>query len=94
MPHERKGNSTKVNLDKVKLMKPTEHDDIPEEIDFSGGERGKFYRKDADLQLPIHLEASVQNTLAALADARGVDLSVFVNELLKKDIELMQMAKK
>lgn len=54
---------------------------------------GPFYRKDAHLQLPIRLEASVQNTLAALANAKGVDLSVFVNELLKKDIELIQMGR-
>ncbi len=68
-------------------------DDMPDEIDFSGGTRGKFYRPDAQLQLPIHLEASVQDTLAALANARGVDLSEFVNELLKKEIELIQMAR-
>lgn len=61
------------------------------EIDFSDGTRGKFYRPGAQLQLPIHLEASVQNTLAAIA--KGVDLSVFVNDLLKKDIELIQMAR-
>ena len=70
-----------------------DHDDIPEEIDFSCGTRGKFYRKDARLQLPIHLDASVQNTLAALANAKGVDLSDFVNDLLKKDIELIQMGR-
>jgi hypothetical protein len=75
-------------------MTTQSHDnDLPQEIDFSGGTRGKFYRKDAQLQLPIHLEASVQNTLAALANAKGVDLSVFVNELLKKDIELIQMGR-
>lgn len=68
-------------------------DDMPAEIDFSGGTRGKFYRPSAQLQLPIHLEASVQNTLAAIANAKGVDLSVFVNDLLKKDIELIQMAR-
>lgn len=72
---------------------PHDQDDMPAEIDFSGGARGKFYRKDAQLQLPIHLETSVQNTLAALANAKGVDLSVFVNDLLKKDIELIQMAR-
>jgi len=68
-------------------------DDMPVEIDFSGGVRGQFYRPGARLQLPIHLEANVQNTLAALANAKGIDLSVFVNELLKKDIELIQIAR-
>jgi hypothetical protein len=64
-----------------------------DEYDFTKGERGKFYRQDAQLQLPIHLDVSVQNTLAELANAKGVDLSVFVNELLKKDIELIQMGR-
>ena len=70
-----------------------DNDDIPDEIDFSGGERGKFYHEDAQLQLPIHLEASVQKTLTELANAKGVDLSVLVNDLLKKDIELIQMGR-
>ena len=84
----------RTNLDKVKTMTTHAHDDeIPEEIDFSGGTRGKFYRKDAQLQLPIHLEANVQNTLTAIANAKGIDLSTFVNELLKKDIELIQMGR-
>lgn len=76
-------------------MNPTQtHDnDMPAEIDFSGGTRGKFYRQGAQLQLPIHLDAQVQNTLASLANAKGIDLSVFVNDLLKKDIELIQLAR-
>lgn len=74
-------------------MNPTPNDDdMPAEIDFSGGVRGQFYRPGARLQLPIHLEANVQDTLAAIANAKGIDLSVFVNELLKKDIERIQMA--
>lgn len=65
---------------------PQLDDAMPAKIDFSGGARGQFYRPDARLQLPIHLEANVQNTLAAIANAKSIDLSVFVNELLKKDI--------
>lgn len=71
----------------------TNDNDMPAEIDFAGGTRGKFFRPGAQLQLPIHLDAQVQNTLASLANAKGVDLSVFVNDLLKKDIELIQMAR-
>lgn len=67
-------------------------DDMPAEIDFSNGERGKFYQPGARLQLPIHLEAHVQNTLASIANAKGVDLSTFINDLLKKDIELIRLA--
>lgn len=69
------------------------NDDMPAEIDFSGATRGKFFQPGAQLQLPIHLDAQVQETLAKLANAKGIDLSVFVNDLLKKDIELIQMAR-
>ena len=44
-----------------------EDDDIPAEIDFTGGKRGKFYRPNARLNLPVYLEAEVQAYLAALA---------------------------
>jgi hypothetical protein len=64
-----------------------------DEYDFSKGERGKFHRPGAELRLPVYLDAGVQNTLAAIASAKGIDLSVFVNELLKKDIELIQIAR-
>lgn len=64
-----------------------------EHYDFSKAERGKFYRKDAKLHLPVYLDDDVQATLTTLASAKGVDLSAFVNDLLKKDIELIQMAR-
>ena len=68
-------------------------DDMPAEIDFSLGTRGQFFRPGARLQLPVFLEAQVQDTLTSLAQAKGVDLSALVNSLLKKDIELIQLAR-
>jgi hypothetical protein len=70
-----------------------DQDDIPNEIDFSTGTRGQFHRADTQLQLPIHLETSVQETLTKIANAKGIELSALVNNLLKKDIELMQMGR-
>jgi post-segregation antitoxin (ccd killing protein) len=64
-----------------------------EEYDFREGQRGKFFRKDAELHLPVYLDADVQASLIALAKAKGVDISVLVNVLLKKDIELIQIAR-
>ena len=72
---------------------PPFDDDMPSEIDFSKGVRGKFYRSDARLHLPVYLDDQVQNRLTALADAKGVDLSALVNDLLRKDIELIEMAR-
>ena len=64
-----------------------------DEYDFSKGERGKFYRPDAKVHLPLYLDDDVQATLISLATASGKDYSVFVNDLLKKDIELIQLAR-
>ncbi|MGC1508242.1 hypothetical protein [Ketobacter sp.] len=66
---------------------------MPAEIDFSKGERGKFHRPGAKLNMPIYLDAQVQDVLAEIATAKGQELSTLVNELLKKDIELIQMAR-
>ena len=67
-------------------------DDLPAEIDFAGAKRGQFYNAGAQLNLPVYLDQKVQATLAALATAKGVDLSKLINDLLRKDIELIQMA--
>lgn len=72
-------------------MNPTEHDDLPAEIDFAKGVRGKFHRPGQRLHLPVYLDDRVQTRLAALASAKGVDLSALVNDLLRKDLELIEM---
>ena len=67
-----------------------EKDDMPAQLDFSKGVRGRFFREGAKIRLPIYLDDEVQASLTALAGARGIDLSELVNELLKKDIELIR----
>lgn len=68
-------------------------DDMPAGIDYSEGVRGKFYRPDACLHLPVYLDNQVERRLMALADAKGVELSAVVNDLLRKDIELFEMSR-
>ena len=72
---------------------PDDNDDIPAEIDFSGGTRGKFYQPNARLNLPVYLDADVQAYLAALAAKKGVPLSDLANDLLKKDIAILETGK-
>jgi len=67
-------------------------DDLPPETDFAGGTRGKFYNPGTTLNLPVYLDAEVQNRLARLANAKGIDFSALVNAMLRKDIELIEMA--
>jgi hypothetical protein len=68
-------------------------DDMPAEIDFSGGARGKFYRPDARLNLPVYLDADVQAYLSAIAAKKGVPLSELANDLLKKEIAILEAVK-
>jgi cytidylate kinase len=60
------------------------------EYDFSQAVRGKFYRKGAELQLPIYLEAKLQSHLEQIAQKKGKALSEVVNQLVKKELELLE----
>jgi hypothetical protein len=60
---------------------------------FSKGARGKFFKASAAINLPVYLEAEVQAYLADRAKARGIEVAQLVNELLKKNIELIEAAR-
>lgn len=72
---------------------PKDDEDMPAEIDFSGGVRGKFYQAGAKLNLPVYLDAEVQAYLAVIAKKKGVPLSELANELLKKEIDIIETVK-
>lgn len=61
---------------------------MKDEYDLSNAERGKFYRPNLRLIPPVRLEPEVLGFLATRAQQRGTT----VNQLLKKDIELIQAA--
>jgi cytidylate kinase len=63
---------------------------MKQEYDFSKAERGKFYRKGAELRLPIYLEAKLQNQLERIAQKKGKELSDVVNQLVRKEMELLE----
>jgi hypothetical protein len=60
------------------------------EYDFSKGVRGKFYRKGADLRLPIYLDPQLQSKLERLARKKGKDVGEMINQLLKKDVAVLE----
>ncbi len=60
------------------------------EYDFSTAERGKFYRQDVTLKMPIYLDDEVVEFFAKRAEAKGVELSELLNEVLKQDIILLE----
>jgi len=72
---------------------PQDDDDMPAEIDFSGGVRGKFYRPNAKLNLPVYLDDEVRAYLADIATKKGVPVSDLANDLLKRDIAIIEAVK-
>ncbi len=73
-------------------MNTRQNDEMPDEIDFSQGIRGRFYRPNATLRLPIYLDEEVHARLAHLASEKGLELSEPVNELFRKDFDLIEIA--
>ncbi len=64
-----------------------------EEYDFSKGERGKFYRPDAELNIPVYLDEDVASFLRKLAEQKGTDVESIVNDWLRQSIRLVESAK-
>jgi len=60
------------------------------EYDLSKGVRGKFYRKGAELRLPIYLDAKLQEQVERLARKNGKDISEMVNQLVQKEVEVIE----
>ncbi len=56
------------------------------EYDFSKGERGKFYRTDVKLNLPIYLEGEVKEFVERIAQRKKTDMNSVVNNLLRGDM--------
>ncbi len=63
------------------------------EYDFSKGQRGKFYRRGAELNLPVYLDKEVRKFVEGIADKKKRDVSTVVNDLLKSDIRLAEAIK-
>ncbi len=59
---------------------------MKEEYDFSNAERGRFYRPDAKLNIPLYLDSDVERYFLNKAKAKRVTMQEMVNELLRKDI--------
>jgi hypothetical protein len=68
-------------------------DDMPAEIDFSGAVRGKFFSPNLKLNVPVYLDADVQSYLANIASKKGIPLSDLANDLLKREIAIIEAVK-
>jgi hypothetical protein len=63
---------------------------MEKEYDFSGGQRGKFYRPDAKLNFPVFLNEENYSFFMALAKRKNIDISLVVNKILEEDKKLAE----
>jgi hypothetical protein len=64
--------------------------DMKKEYDFSKGVRGKFYRPNVRLNLPIYLDKDIAEFVRKYAKRKKVDAQTVVNKLLRGNKEIIQ----
>jgi len=73
---------------------PVDASDMPAEIDFRKGTRGLHsIPPDAKVFVPVSIEKDVWDYFAGKAEAKGVDISELLTEVLKRDIEINETLK-
>ena len=60
------------------------------EYDFPNAVRGKFFRKGAELNFPIYVDGPMHKRLERLAKKRGKPVADLVNQLRRRDLELLE----
>lgn len=60
------------------------------EYDFSKSEKGKFFKPDMKLNIPVYLDEEVSAFVDKIASKKGIDRSSVVNDLLKGDIKIAE----
>jgi hypothetical protein len=57
---------------------------MKQEYNFSGGERGKFYHADAELDSPIYLDPDAAVFVQKVTTKKGVEVETVVNDWIRK----------
>lgn len=67
---------------------------MKKEYDFSKGERGKFFRPDAELNIPIYLEPQIAEAVREHARKRSTNMGSLVNAWLRRDLRSQRQTRK
>ena len=59
---------------------------MKKEYDFSKGVRGKFFRPDAELSIPVYLEPQIAEAVREHARKRHTNMGSLVNDWLRKSL--------
>ncbi len=63
---------------------------MKKEYNFSKGVRGKFYRPNARLNIPIYLDDDIAVFVEKYAKRKKADTQTVVNEILRNNKEMIQ----
>ncbi|MDE3088936.1 MAG: hypothetical protein KGJ80_06085 [Chloroflexota bacterium] len=63
---------------------------MKKEYDFSKGVRGKFYRPNVRLNLPIYLDDDIAEFVEKYAKRKKADAQTVVNEILRSNKDMLQ----
>ena len=63
---------------------------MKDEYDFSNAEQSKFFVPVEDIQMPVYLDKDVMQFLSRQCEFNAEKLSLLINDLLRKDIEIAQ----
>jgi hypothetical protein len=63
---------------------------MKKEYDFSKAVRGKFYRRNVRLNLPIYLDEDVADFVRQFAKRKKLDAQTAVNKILRGNKEIIQ----
>ncbi len=63
---------------------------MKDEYDFSSGERGRFYKENAEFNLPVYLNADVFAFVRNIAKKKNSDISRVVNQLIHSDMQIAE----
>jgi len=75
---------------KEKLNSIIQGEEMKKDYDFSKGVRGKFYRHNVRLNLPIYLDKDIADFVQKCAERKKVDSQTVVNAMLRGNKEIIQ----
>jgi hypothetical protein len=63
---------------------------MKKQYDFSKGERGKFYKANLKLNIPVYLELKLQKSVEQIARRKGQEVSAVVSRMVRKEVDLIE----
>lgn len=61
---------------------------MKKEYDFSNAEKGKFYKADAELNIPIYLEPELSRFIDEISAKKNINRTELINNMIRDNISI------